>query len=102
MHPTGPILAFQFNMPEIFSKALASPAYMVAMHMILVPYSYKSHPVQLWVARVLEKTNENSLVMENGITLICLWCDILTHLIVHIYTYNQVVCVSMRIPPPKT
>jgi len=33
MHPTGPILAFQLNIPEIFSEALASPAYMVATPM---------------------------------------------------------------------
>jgi len=30
LHPTGPILAFQLNISEIFSEALASPAYMVA------------------------------------------------------------------------
>ena len=34
MHPTGPILAFQLNIPEIFSEALASPAYMVATPML--------------------------------------------------------------------
>jgi len=33
MHPTGPMLAFQLNIPEIFSEALASPAYMVATPM---------------------------------------------------------------------
>ena len=33
MHPTGPILAFQLNIPENFSEALASPAYMVATPM---------------------------------------------------------------------
>ena len=36
MHPTGPILTFQLNIPEVFSEALASPAYMVATPMILV------------------------------------------------------------------
>ena len=30
MHPTDPMLAFQLNIPEIFSEALASPAHMVA------------------------------------------------------------------------
>ena len=33
MHPTGSMLAFQLNIPEIFSEALASPAYMVATPM---------------------------------------------------------------------
>ena len=35
MHPSGPMLAFQLNIPEIFSEALASPAYMVATPMLL-------------------------------------------------------------------
>jgi len=30
MHRTGPMLAFQLNIPEFFSEALASPAHMVA------------------------------------------------------------------------
>jgi len=34
MYPTGPMLAFQLNIPEIFSEALASPAYMVATPML--------------------------------------------------------------------
>ena len=39
MHPTGPILAFQLNISEIFSEALASPAYMVATPMLVAPRS---------------------------------------------------------------
>jgi len=42
LHPTGPILAFQLNIPEIFSEALASPAYMVATPMVAIPhFGYK-------------------------------------------------------------
>ena len=36
MHPTGPMLAFQLNIPEIFSEALVSSTYMVAMPMYTI------------------------------------------------------------------
>ena len=42
MHPTGPILAFQLNMPEIFSEALASPPYMVATPMPICTVTVQS------------------------------------------------------------
>ena len=38
LHPTGPML----NIPEIFSEALASPAYMVAMPMQTLQLNSKS------------------------------------------------------------
>ena len=52
MHPTGPILAFQFNIPEIFSEALiASPAYMVAtpMNDAFSYFNTTAHHVGEWL-----------------------------------------------------
>jgi len=35
------MLAFQLNIPEIFSEVLASPAYMVATPMYMIPIPIK-------------------------------------------------------------
>ena len=43
MHPAGPMLAFQLNIPEIFNEALASPAYMVATPMSAITETCKTH-----------------------------------------------------------
>ena len=43
MHPTGPILAFQLNIPKIFSEALASPAYMVLSYAYVAPYTISEY-----------------------------------------------------------
>ena len=65
MHSTGSMLAFQLNIPEIFSEALASPAYMVATPMVPKPEILE--PLENITAPLQQTANLYCLAVSHGI-----------------------------------